>query len=99
LALFVANWPERRNSAWKTLLQARAIENQSYVVGVNRIGNDGNEIYYSGDSSVIDPMGDVVFTQADVPFVKTFTLTKERLNYVREKLPFLNDVDTFSIEH
>jgi omega-amidase len=99
LALFVANWPERRNMAWKNLLVARAIENQSYVAGVNRIGNDGNEIYHSGDSSLIDPMGDVVFTQADVPFVKTFILTKERLNYVREKLPFLNDADEFSIKY
>jgi omega-amidase len=99
LLLFVANWPERRNTAWKTLLQARAIENQSYVAGVNRIGNDGNEIYHSGDSSLIDPMGDVVFTQAALPFVKTFTLTKERLNFVREKLPFLNDADTFDIRH
>jgi len=99
LLLFVANWPERRNTAWKTLLQARAIENQSYVAGVNRIGNDGNNIYHSGDSSVIDPMGEVIFTQADLPFVKTFMLTKERLNFVREKLPFLNDADEFSIKY
>jgi predicted amidohydrolase len=98
LMLFVANWPERRNTAWKTLLQARAIENQSYIIGVNRIGNDGSNIYHSGDSSVIDPMGEVIFTQADIPFVKTFTLTKERLNFVREKLPFLNDADEFSIK-
>jgi predicted amidohydrolase len=97
LLLFVANWPERRNTAWKTLLQARAIENQAYVIGVNRIGNDGNNIYHSGDSSVIDPMGDVVFSQSDLPFVKTFTLSKERLLYVREKLPFLNDADGFNI--
>jgi predicted amidohydrolase len=97
LLLFVANWPERRNTAWKTLLQARAIENQAYVIGVNRIGNDGNNIYHSGDSSVIDPMGDVVFSQSDLPFVKTFTLSKDRLLYVREKLPFLNDADGFNI--
>ncbi len=97
LLLFVANWPEKRNTAWKTLLQARAIENQAYVIGVNRIGNDGNNIYHSGDSSVIDPMGDVVFSQSDLPFVKTFTVSKERLLYVREKLPFLNDADEFLI--
>lgn len=96
--LFVANWPERRNTAWKTLLQARAIENQAYVVGVNRIGNDGNNIYHSGDSSIIDPMGDVIFSQADLPFVKTFRLSKERLQHTREKLPFLNDADGFVIK-
>ena len=55
--IYVANWPERRNTAWKTLLQARAIENQSYVVGVNRVGKDGNDIYHSGDSMIIDPLG------------------------------------------
>jgi predicted amidohydrolase len=97
LLLFVANWPERRNTAWRTLLQARAIENQAYVIGVNRIGNDGNNIYHSGDSSVIDPMGDVIFSQSDLPFIKTFTISKERLLYVREKLPFLNDADEFLI--
>jgi omega-amidase len=97
LLLFVANWPERRNTAWKTLLQARAIENQAYVIGVNRIGNDGNNVYHSGDSSVIDPMGDIVFSQSDLPFIKTFTLSKERLLFLREKLPFLNDADNFSI--
>lgn len=97
LLLFVANWPESRNTAWKTLLQARAIENQAYVIGVNRIGNDGNNIYHSGNSSIIDPMGDVVFSQSDLPFTKTFTVSKERLQFVREKLPFLNDADEFSI--
>jgi predicted amidohydrolase len=97
LLLFVANWPEKRSAAWKTLLQARAIENQAYAIGVNRIGNDGNNIYHSGNSSVIDPMGDVVFSQSDLPFVKTFTLSKERLLFVREKLPFLNDADNYSI--
>jgi omega-amidase len=96
--LFVANWPERRNVAWKILLQARAIENQSYVVGVNRIGYDGNGVYHSGDSSIIDPAGEVIFTQSDLPAVKTYALSKERLLYVREKLPFLNDADRFSID-
>ena len=53
--IYVANWPERRSLAWKTLLQARAIENQCYIIGVNRVGNDGNDVYHSGDSMVIDP--------------------------------------------
>src|ERR1700741_3690981 len=55
--IYVANWPERRIHAWKTLLQARAIENQCYVVGTNRVGDDGNNIHYSGESMIIDPLG------------------------------------------
>jgi len=98
LLLFVANWPERRNFAWKHLLQARAIENQSYVVGVNRISNDGNNIYHSGDSALIDPLGEIIFTQADAAFAKTFSLSKERLHQVREKMPFLRDADNFQIK-
>ncbi|MFX8848627.1 nitrilase-related carbon-nitrogen hydrolase, partial [Acinetobacter baumannii] len=64
ILLYVANWPERRNHAWKSLLVARAIENQCYVIGVNRVGNDGNEIYHSGDSMIINPLGEVLFTHA-----------------------------------
>ncbi len=97
LQIFVANWPERRSFAWKHLLQARAIENQAYVIGVNRIGNDGQGIYHSGDSALIDPMGEVVFTQADTPFAKTFTISKERIEYVRSKMLFLGDGDKFEI--
>lgn len=97
LLLFVANWPERRNTAWKTLLQARAIENQAYVAGVNRIGFDGHHIYHSGDSCLIDPSGEVIFTQSDLPFIHTFSLSKERLRYVREKYPFLPDADKFKL--
>lgn len=97
LLLFVANWPERRNFAWKHLLQARAIENQCYVAGVNRIGTDGNGIYYSGDSAVIDPLGEVIFTQADTACVKTFTLNSERLQLIRKNMPFLGDADAFRI--
>ena len=62
--VYVANWPERRAHAWKTLLQARAIENQCYVIGVNRVGEDGTGLYHSGDSMVVDPMGDILFTTA-----------------------------------
>src|ERR1700710_1971381 len=56
--IYVANWPERRSHAWKTLLCARAIENQCYVVGVNRVGSDGNNLNYSGNTLVIDPLGE-----------------------------------------
>ena len=95
LLVYVANWPERRSHAWKTLLQARAIENQCYVVGVNRVGNDGNNIYHSGDSMIVDPMGEIVYTKKDEEDIFTITLKKEELVAVREKLPFLRDGDRF----
>jgi predicted amidohydrolase len=98
LSIYVANWPERRNHAWKTLLQARAIENQCYVVGVNRVGYDGNNIYHSGDSMVIDPTGEVLYTKAHEEDIFTVTLHKEKLDEVRTKLPFWKDGDNFMIQ-
>lgn len=98
LLIYVANWPQRRNHAWKTLLQARAIENQAFVVGVNRVGEDGNGIYHSGDSMVINPMGEVMYTKADEEDVFTITLDKKLLEEIRTKLPFLKDADNFLIE-
>ncbi|HEX7844741.1 MAG TPA: nitrilase-related carbon-nitrogen hydrolase, partial [Chitinophagaceae bacterium] len=94
----VANWPERRSHAWKTLLQARAIENQAYVVGVNRVGNDGNNIYHGGDSMVIDPLGEVLYHKKDEEDIFTITLDKAHLDFVREKFPFWRDADRFKIE-
>jgi len=93
--IYVANWPERRSHAWKTLLCARAIENQCYVVGVNRVGNDGNEIYHSGNSLVIDPLGEVLYHCADDEDVNTVTLSKNKLDEIREKFPFWKDADGF----
>ena len=98
LLIYVANWPERRNHAWKTLLQARAIENQCYVVGVNRVGHDGNNIYHSGDSMVVDPMGEVLYTKAHEEDIFTVTLYKEKLEEIRTKLPFWKDGDNFMIQ-
>jgi len=97
ILIYVANWPERRSHAWKTLLQARAIENQCYVVGVNRVGNDGNGIYHSGDSMIIDPMGEVLYTKKNEEDIFTISLDKNHLQAVREKLPFLKDADEFKI--
>ena len=97
ILLYVANWPQRRAHAWKTLLTARAIENQAYVIGVNRVGNDGNKIYHSGDSMVIDALGEVLFHQADDETVFTITLHKESLQQTRNKFPFLHDADDFTI--
>src|SRR6476469_5428703 len=93
VAIYVANWPQRRNLAWKTLLQARAIENQCYVMGVNRVGEDGNGIYHSGDSMVIDPLGNVLYHKADAEDLFTITLQKDALQTIREKFPFWRDAD------
>ncbi len=98
LLLYVANWPERRSLAWKTLLQARAIENQCYVVGVNRVGMDGNNIYHSGDSMVVDPLGEILYQSSNKETVSTHILKKERLEEVRGRFPFWKDADHFSIE-
>lgn len=95
--IYVANWPERRSLAWKTLLQARAIENQCYVIGVNRVGNDGNGIYHSGDSMIIDPMGEILYHKKDDEDIFTISLDKKHLETIREKLPFLKDADRFMI--
>jgi omega-amidase len=98
LIIYVANWPERRSHAWKTLLQARAIENQAYVIGVNRVGADGNQIAHSGDSLIIDPLGEVLYHGAAKEEVKTLTLQKTRLEEIRERFPFWKDADHFQIE-
>ena len=97
LLIYVANWPERRSHAWKTLLCARAIENQCYVIGVNRVGKDGNDIYHSGNSMVIDPLGEVLYHMADEEDIFTITLQKDHLENVRTKFPFWKDADQFDI--
>ncbi len=95
--IYVANWPERRSHAWKTLLCARAIENQAYVVGVNRVGSDGNNIYHSGNSLVINPLGEVLYHKSDEEDISTILLEKEKLIEIRTRFPFLNDADSFNI--
>jgi len=94
--LYIANWPERRSTAWNTLLKARAIENQAYVIGVNRIGNDGNQIYYIGDSQLISPVGEILF-QSNEESIQTLTLHKKEIESVRTQFPFLKDKDDFVI--
>jgi len=95
--VYVANWPQRRSHAWKTLLCARAIENQCYVIGVNRVGTDGKELVYSGDTLVIDPLGQVLYHLADEEDVNTITLSKEKLDEIRAQFPFLKDADEFTL--
>jgi omega-amidase len=98
LLLYVANWPDRRIHAWRQLLAARAIENQCYVAGVNRIGNDGNEIHHSGYSAVIDFKGDQMSkTNPNEESVETISLHKESLIDFRKHFPFADDADEFSL--
>jgi predicted amidohydrolase len=97
IMLIVANWPERRNHAWKSLLTARAIENQSFVVGLNRIGEDGTGLYHSGDSMIVNPLGETLYHQAHQEDIFTFTFEKGKLSEIREKFPFWKDADHFLI--
>jgi len=93
LAIFVANWPAPRSRHWETLLRARAIENLCYVVGVNRVGTDGNGLPYDGKSAIIDPAGEVLFQQKDTPVVRTQTLSHDVLTSYRKVFPAWMDAD------
>jgi omega-amidase len=97
MLLIVANWPERRSLHWRTLIPARAIENQSFVVAVNRVGHDGNEIYHSGDSMCIDPNGKVIYYKPNDEDLYTFSINKEELITARKSFPFLKDADKFEL--
>ncbi|MES2858560.1 MAG: amidohydrolase [Pseudomonadota bacterium] len=97
LLLYVANWPAVRAYPWKTLLRARAIENLSYVVGVNRVGADGNGLQYAGDSAVIDFLGAPVSECTDEELVVTTTLQMAALQAHRERFPAMLDGDRFSL--
>lgn len=98
LLFFVANWPDRRVRHWQQLLHARAIENQSFVVGVNRVGEDGNGIEHSGHSAVINPLGEMVSSIApSKEGVEVITLNKSDLTEVRSRFSFLADRDGFEI--
>ena len=97
MLVYVANWPERRVNAWRTLLCARAIENQCYVIGVNRVGNDGNGIYHNGSTMIIGPLGEVLYHAVDKEDICEMTLSKEELKDIRNKFSFLKDGDDFNI--
>ena len=96
--LYVANWPTRRSNAWKSLLVARAIENQCYVVAVNRVGNDGNNIEHCGDSMVINPLGEILYHKQNDEDIFTINLEKEIVEEVRTKFPFWKDADEFMLK-
>ena len=95
--LYVANWPEKRNHAWKTLLTARAIENQCFTIGVNRVGLDGHNIAHSGDSMIVGPLGEILYHCAYEEDMFHIRLEKEEVNNTRAQFPFWKDADDFTI--
>lgn len=98
LLLFMANWPVTRIKAWETLLKARAIENMSYVVGVNRTGKDASNYEYSGNSLIVDFLGEELSSLNNNEIgIVTSVITLDKQNIVRDKLGFLNDKDSFTI--
>lgn len=97
ILLYIASWPDKRIAHWRALLPARAIENQAIVIGVNRVGYDGNQVYHSGCSMCIGPDANVIYYKPEDEDLYTFTLTADDLVRVREKLPFLKDADAFRL--
>lgn len=99
LLIYVANWPDSRKDVWKTLLKARALENQSYCIGVNRVGKDGNNLQYSGDSIAFSPKGKPIIQST--PYIEDtayFSLDKKELDKFRKKFPVNLDWDQFEIK-
>ena len=98
ILLYVANWPAARKAPWSKLLEARAIENQCYVVGVNRVGQDGNQINYSGNSAVVNPKGELISTiPENQNIIQTLAISLDELNDFRAKFPVGMDADSFEI--
>lgn len=98
LALYVANWPAARAHHWQTLLLARAIENQAYVMGCNRVGSDGNQLNYSGDSLIISPQGEILASaQPHQPARLDAGLSLETLSDYRTRFPAWRDADSFTL--
>ena len=98
LLIYVANWPDRRRNAWQSLLKARAIENQAYTIGVNRVGTDGAGHYYSGDSALVDYAGELLYQLSHQEAVLTASLSYTKQQTFRSKLRFLDDQDIFEIK-
>jgi predicted amidohydrolase len=98
LIIYVANWPNTRINAWDILLKARAIENMCTVIGVNRVGTDENGLNYSGHSQVIDELGVSLISPFEEDSIKYIELNKNQILETRQKLPFLNDKDAYTIK-
>ncbi len=97
ILLNVANWPTSRIGIWNNLLQARAIENMAYVIGCNRVGRDGNQLNYNGNSGVYFPSMETIKKEEDCPIIY-YTLEYEKLQNYRSKYPFLADQDIFTLK-
>lgn len=95
--IYVANWPKPRVNAWDILLKARAVENISYVIGVNRVGLDENNLEYVGHSQAIDFLGNFIQEPLETEEISIVELNKEQLLETRKKLAFLNDKDQFTL--
>ena len=98
LMIFVANWPQKRISHWEKLLPARAIENQCYIIGVNRTGMDNNNLEYTGMSSITDPAGKEILSMKNRNGYSFAILKKSILKNIRESLPFGQDGDRFELK-
>jgi len=98
LLIYVANWPEIRIKAWDALLKARAIENVSYTIGVNRIGEDGNKLVYNGHSQAVNFLGDYLMEPVESKGVFIIQLDKAELLLARKKFAFLSDQDSFALK-
>jgi omega-amidase len=98
LLVLVANWPAARSLAWRTLLQARAIENQCFVIGVNRTGIDGNGLQYAGESMIVGPLGEIITILGSQEEIYSHSLDSDILIDVRSKFPFWRDADPFFIQ-
>ena len=92
--IYIANWPSSRHQAWKALVPARAVENQCYCIGVNRVGKDGSGLSYEGDSVIVDPKGNAKFSGNNEQ-IRTFEVNYEELKDFRDKFPVLKDSDEF----
>ncbi len=97
ILLYIASWPDSRIEHWQKLIPARAIENQSFVIAVNRVGYDGNEIYHSGGSMCISPAGEVIYYKPENEDLYTFTIYPKDLIANREEFAFLADAEKFKI--
>lgn len=97
VAVYIANWPAIRIQAWDTLLQARALENVCYAIGVNRVGKDGKGIQYNGHTSVFNPNGSAILRMEEGQEIRSFQLSCDILRNIREKFPVYLDSDHFEI--
>jgi predicted amidohydrolase len=97
LLIYVANWPKPRRQHWRSLLNARAIENQAFTIGVNIVGTDGKGLEYSGDSTIVEHSGQVIFEVSEQESVHTAELSLDALRGYRQQLPFLQDADAYKL--